>query len=52
MLPFGLWSYKLEHYSCYVTNMLLLFCSAIVLIFYVYKISSGGNEVYFPVSAE
>lgn len=26
--------------------------SALVLIFYVYKISNGGNEVYFPVSAE
>ncbi|XP_044965568.1 protein FATTY ACID EXPORT 6-like isoform X2 [Hordeum vulgare subsp. vulgare] len=26
--------------------------SAVVLIFYVYKISKGGNEVYLPVSAE
>uniref|UniRef100_A0ACD5UZT3 Uncharacterized protein n=1 Tax=Avena sativa TaxID=4498 RepID=A0ACD5UZT3_AVESA len=26
--------------------------SALVLIFYVYKISDGGNKVYFPVSAE
>ncbi|CAM0906087.1 unnamed protein product [Alopecurus aequalis] len=25
--------------------------SALVLIFYVYKISNGGNKVYFPVSA-
>ncbi|KAJ1291130.1 hypothetical protein BS78_02G295000 [Paspalum vaginatum] len=26
--------------------------SALVLIFYVYKISTGGNKVYIPVSAE
>lgn len=26
--------------------------SALVLIFYVYKISNGGNEVYIPVSDE
>uniref|UniRef100_A0ACD5U8G4 Uncharacterized protein n=1 Tax=Avena sativa TaxID=4498 RepID=A0ACD5U8G4_AVESA len=26
--------------------------SALVLIFYVYKISDGGNKIYFPVSAE
>ncbi|XP_025804583.1 protein FATTY ACID EXPORT 5-like [Panicum hallii] len=26
--------------------------SAIVLIFYVYKVSTGGNKVYIPVSAE
>ncbi|XP_047066793.1 protein FATTY ACID EXPORT 6-like [Lolium rigidum] len=26
--------------------------SALALIFYVYKISNGGNEVYFPVTAE
>ncbi|RLM86862.1 protein FATTY ACID EXPORT 6-like [Panicum miliaceum] len=26
--------------------------SAIVLIFYVYKVSTGGNKVYTPVSAE
>ncbi|XP_062186375.1 protein FATTY ACID EXPORT 6-like [Phragmites australis] len=26
--------------------------SVLVLIFYVYKISIGGNKVYFPVSAE
>lgn len=26
--------------------------SALVLIFYIYKISTGGNKVYIPVSAE
>jgi len=26
--------------------------SAIVLIFYVYKVSTGGNKVYIPVSTE
>uniref|UniRef100_A0A0E0LLC7 Uncharacterized protein n=1 Tax=Oryza punctata TaxID=4537 RepID=A0A0E0LLC7_ORYPU len=26
--------------------------SALVLIFYIYKISNGGNKVYVPVSAE
>ncbi|KAE8803644.1 protein FATTY ACID EXPORT 6-like [Hordeum vulgare] len=33
-------------------NRKMHFKSAVVLIFYVYKISKGGNEVYLPVSAE
>jgi hypothetical protein len=33
-------------------SSLLFLCSALVLIFYVYKILNGGNKVYLPVSAE